>query len=355
MMRLADLFPFILLSLVAAMASAPFLIRAAGRMQLMDIPGSAPHKSHLVPTPLAGGLILSCSIGIAYLMLRPPISREVLGILGGGAWMAIWGLLDDRSSLRPYQKLLAQISACALLMLMGVRVRATRLEWVDLTLTLLWVIGLTNAFNFVDSMDGLALGLAGIASAFFMLVTIDSVQPGLATLSAAILGATVGTFIYNALPARTFLGDSGSQLLGFLLSAIGIAYTPAQAGLPQELTWFTPILVLGVPIFDMVLVVYSRWRRGRPVLLAAQDHTYHRLHDLGLDSTRAVLAMQLAAILLGLVAFILLDAPVPLANGTFAAIALGGAALVYSLERYGPFRAGNPQKPGEAGLEQDRR
>src|SRR3972149_3753355 len=128
----------------------------------------------------------------------------------------------------------------------------------------LGIVGITNAFNFVDSMDGLALGLAGIAAAFFMLVTIDSAQPILAALSAVVFGATIGAYFFNAAPARMFLGDSGSQLLGFLLAAIGIAYTPASAGLPQGVTWFTPILVLGVPIFDMGLVVISRLRSRRP-------------------------------------------------------------------------------------------
>ncbi|HHH83298.1 MAG TPA: hypothetical protein ENL35_09950 [Chloroflexi bacterium] len=103
--------------------------------------------------------------------------------------------------------------------------------------------------------------------------------------------------------------------------------------MPQELTWFTPILVMGVPIFDMVLVVYSRWRRGRPVFAAGTDHTYHRLHALGLDSTRSVLAMQLAGIFLGLVAFVLLEAPVLGANLAFGTIVGLGLVLVFWLER----------------------
>ena len=340
-MKLADLFPSILLAAGAGILLAPLLIRAAKRLRLVDIPGSAPHKAHHSPTPTAGGLILSLAIAFAYLVLRPPMTQGLFGILMGAAWTVIWGTLDDRFDLRPLLKLLAQLAAAALLIAMGVQVQVTRIPWVDIGLTLLWVVGLTNAFNFVDSMDGLALGLAGIAAAFFMLVTIDSAQPELAFLSASILGATIGAFLYNAAPARTFLGDSGSQLIGFMLSAIGIAYTPAQAGLPQELTWFTPILVLGVPIFDMALVVYARLRSGRPVFVAGRDHTYHRLHALGLDSTRSVLAMQLGGIMLGLVAFVLLDFPVLLANGIFLTLAVGGVMLIYFLERHRSFDRGS--------------
>jgi UDP-GlcNAc:undecaprenyl-phosphate GlcNAc-1-phosphate transferase len=177
-------------------------------------------------------------------------------------------------------------------------------------------------------MDGLALGLAGIAAAFFMLVTIDSGQPVLAVLCAAILGAAVGGFLYNASPAKLFLGDSGAQLLGFLLAALGIAYTPAGAGLPQAVSWFTPILVLGVPIFDITLVVTLRSARRQPVYRAGIDHTYHRLLRLGLDPTRAVLVMHLAGVVLGLIAFVALGANVLVANLIFAGVVLAGLGLV---------------------------
>jgi UDP-GlcNAc:undecaprenyl-phosphate GlcNAc-1-phosphate transferase len=215
----------------------------------------------------------------------------------------------------------------------GVQVHITRLPALDLALTVLWVVGMTNAFNFVDSMDGLALGLAAVASAFFMLVTIDSGQPELSSLSAAVLGAVAGSLIYNITPARLFLGDSGSQLLGYLLAALGIAYTPGHAGLPQELTWFTPIVVLGVPIFDATLVVWSRLRRKQPIYQARLDHTYHRLLAMGLEPARSVFSMQIAAMLLALAAFVALDAPVWVANAMFGALALLGAGLILLLER----------------------
>ena len=334
-MRLADLFPSILFSASVSVISAPAFIWLSKRMGLIDRPGTAPHKAHSLPTPMAGGMILAASIGAVYLLLQPPVGGGLAGVLLGGAWVLLWGVLDDRFDLHPVVKLAAQAGATAILVLGGIQVLVTRVPWLDLAITALWVVGLTNAFNFVDSMDGLALGLGAIAAAFFMLVTMDAAQPELAYISAAILGGAIGAFLYNAHPAKTFLGDSGAQLLGFLLSAVGIAYIPAQAGLPQELTWFTPILVMGVPIFDMVLVVYSRWRRGRPVFAAGTDHTYHRLHALGLDSTRSVLAMQLAGIFLGLVAFVLLEAPVLGANLAFGTIVGLGLVLVFWLERRG--------------------
>ena len=330
--RLSDLFPLLLISALGALAAGPVLIRVAAHLRLVDLPGSQPHKRHGRPTPLVGGLTLGVAVSLAYVILRPAMDRNVVGILVGAVAMLGWGLVDDRVTLPPLVKLLGQAATCAILLAFGVQVHATRVPWLDVSLTVLWVIGLVNAFNFVDSMDGLALGLGSLAAAFFMLVMVDSGQPELAALAAVLLGAGAGAFFFNAAPARMFLGDSGAQVLGFLLAGLGIAYTPAQAGLPQALTWFTPILVLGVPIFDTVLVVVSRLRRGRPVYRGGQDHTYHRLVALGLDPTRSVLLMQLAALTLGLIAFIALDATILLANVLFGAIVLAGCIGVAILE-----------------------
>lgn len=330
--RLSDLFLLILVSAAVSLISGPFLIRLARNAGLLDLPGSAPHKTHLRPTPLAGGLLISVSLAAAYLLLRPNVPPPFMGVLGGALLVVVFGIVDDRRGLAPAAKLGGQVAAALLLVAAGIQVHITRQPAVDLALTLIWVVGLTNAFNFVDSMDGLALGLAAVAAAFFMLVTIDSVQPALAALSAALFGAVAGTLFYNVTPARLFLGDSGSQLLGFLLAGLAIAYTPGQAGLPQELTWFIPIVVLGVPIFDTTLVVISRLRRREPIYHAGRDHTYHRLVALGLDPNRSVVGMQLVAMLLALMAFVCMDAPVWLANAIFGTMVLLGAALIALLE-----------------------
>ena len=144
------------------------------------------------------------------------------------------------------------------------------------------------------------------------------------------LGACVGGFFYNVLPAKMFLGDSGAQLIGFLLAAIGMAYAPV--GLRIEQSWFVPILVLGIPIFDTVLVVFSRLRKRRPVYQAARDHTYHRLVRIGLEPSRAVVMMHLGGVVLGLGSFIALGAGALLGNVLFAVVVITGIALVIPLE-----------------------
>jgi len=329
----ADLFPLILAAMLTALGFAPALTRWVARIGLIDVPGSAPHKRHARATPLAGGPILACSVAVAYAIFRPRTDMLAEGTLVGGLAMLGWGMIDDRFNLRPRTKIIGQIGAAVIALGFGIQVRITQNPWIDLPLTLLWMVGLINAFNFVDSMDGLALGLASIALAFFMLATLDAGQPALAALAAAILGGTLGLYFYNATPARLFLGDSGAQLLGFALAAIGIAYVPAGAGLPQGVSWFTPILVLGVPIFDTTLVVVSRLRKRRPVYQARSDHTYHRLVAMGMHPSRSVLAMQLAAILLALAAFIALDLSVLLANLVFGLILGCGVIAMGVLER----------------------
>ncbi len=331
--NLSNVFIVILTATITAIVAGPMMIRLALRIHLIDIPGTAAHKRHQVETPIAGGLVILVTLIITLGILRRHFSNEVSGILLGTSVMMLWGLVDDRFNIRVSHKIFGQVLAALIVVGFGVQVHITKIDWLDLLITLLWFIGLTNAFNFVDSMDGLAVGLAGIASAFFMLVTIDSAQPELAFLSAAFLGTMIGCFFYNAPPARMFLGDSGSLTLGFALAAIGIIYTPAQAGLPQGVSWFIPILVLGVPIFDMVLVVLSRIRHHRPIYLAGTDHVYHRLERLGFTQNRAVAAMQIAAILLSLVAFISLTTNVLIANLIFGGIVLLALFALLYLEK----------------------
>lgn len=333
MQQLSDLFPLILVSASVALFFSPLAVKLARRLGLVDVPGSAPHKSHASPTPLAGGVVILAALSLSYLVLPAPVDRSVVGLLIGSIFMLLLGLLDDRFGISAPIKLAGQILIATVLVIAELQVHITQIQWLDLLITYIWVVGLTNAFNFVDSMDGLAIGLAGIAAAFFMLATIDSAQPELAALSAIVMGAAVGGFFLSAAPAKMFLGDSGAQMLGYLLAAIGIAYTPAQAGLPQAVSWFTPILVLGVPIFDMFLVVFSRIRRRAPIYKAGHDHTYHRLARIWLDPSRAVLAMQIGAIFLGLIGFILLQASPLVANLAFAIVVISAALGLVLLER----------------------
>lgn len=324
------LFPTIFWTILATLAVTPLAIRIADHIRLVDEPHSLPHKIHQHPISKAGGLavgVVVTSVGLLNVHLQTGFIRA---ILLASAVIFLFGLWDDARKLSPAWKIVGQIIGTMILISQGVYIRMLgNMIELNLALTVIWLVGITNAFNFVDSMDGLAVGLAAIASAFFMLATIDAGQVQLSILSAVLLGSSIGILFFNALPARTFLGDSGSQYLGFVLAALGIAYTPP--GLPQPSSWFVPILLLGIPIFDTCLVVSSRLRQKIAFYQAGLDHTYHRLVGLGLAPSRAVLAMHLSAILSGCLAFIALPLPPLWANLIFIMALLAGLIILISL------------------------
>jgi UDP-GlcNAc:undecaprenyl-phosphate GlcNAc-1-phosphate transferase len=183
-------------------------------------------------------------------------------------------------------------------------------------------------------MDGLASGLAGITAGFFILVAHESNQLPLSSFSSILVGVCVGIYYFTALPARYFLGDSGAQFLGFILSGLAIAYNP-PGFLPTQ-SWFIPILLLGVPLFDSILVIYSRLRNGKPIYQSGLDHTYHRLVRMGMHPNRSVLTMHLSAVLLGCLAFMVLYLPPVWSNGIFGLIVLAGGLILVYLEKWNP-------------------
>jgi len=326
-------FRLIFFSVILALLLSPLAARLAPRLRLIDIPGSLPHKQHDRTVPLMGGWVILFTLLAVGAPVLAASTGAVPSILASSLIVFIFAVVDDRIGLSAPYKLIGQGAASAVLVLSGVQVQlfAPALNWANVLITVVWLIGITNAFNFVDSMDGLAVGLAALSAGFFMLVTLDAGQTELSSLCAILLGACIGVYFFNVKPARLFLGDGGSQWLGFMLAAIGMVYTPV--GFLRSQSWFVPILLVGVPIFDTVLIVYSRIRRGRSLYRASLDHTYHRLVRFGLDSNRSVLAMHLAALLLNCLAFILLEAAPLWANVLFVSVLAGGVLLMIWMDR----------------------
>ncbi len=336
------MFQNILIGLICALLMGWVGIKIANRMGLIDIPGRAPHKTHARPTPIAGGIALFLAAIPFVILFGLQTTRETLAIVLPALILFVFGLWDDFRQVIPRVKFSGQILAAIVLIWLGVSVQIFQpsgillgkgylchiLNW---GLTIFWVVGITNAVNFVDSMDGLALGLAGIAFAFFMLVSLDAGQMQLSRISALLFGICVGLYLYNSPPARFFLGDSGAEVLGFLLAVVAILYTPR--GLAQISSWYVPILLLGVPIFDTCLVVFSRLRRRKHVYQSALDHTYHRLIAFGLDKNHSVLTMQIASLTLSCLAFICLSLPALLGNIVFGIILFVGLIVFFLLDR----------------------
>ena len=306
---------------------------------LIDMPGSSSHKRHKKPTPLAGGTILFVSLILVASAFNFWGDKQIRALLLSSTIIFAFGLWDDLQGLSASQKLLGQFLASILLISLGVSthflenisvgfLNQNAFIWLDWMITFFWLVVVTNAFNLIDSMDGLAIGLGGIAFAFIIVISFVSGQPILSAFSAVFLGICVGLYFYNISPAHLFLGDSGSQTLGFILASIAILYNPL--GLPQASSWFVPILLLGVPLFDTMLVIFSRLYRRKPIFQSDLGHTYHRLVRLGLDSRRAVLLMHISALILSCLAIIALSvSPFTTNLLFFLALIIGSSALIF--------------------------
>jgi len=309
-------------ALVIAIGGTPLVRYAALKLGILDNPSA--RKVHSAPVPLMGGIAIYVAF-IAALVLWGERSyvNEVVGISVGATLVSIVGALDDSRGMGSYLKLLFQVAAATVLILSGVQVRLFD-GVLDIVLTLLWVVGITNAFNLLDNMDGLSSGVATIAAAFFTLLAAMSDQYLVGTLAAALCGACLGFLVYNWNPARVFMGDTGSLFLGFLLAAVGIKLRfPANSA---SITWVIPILVLALPLFDTTLVFFSRLRRGRnPLTTPGKDHVSHRLAWRTGSQREAVLLCYLITGGTGLAAIFLTQANLQ------EALIVGSTALLLAL------------------------
>jgi UDP-GlcNAc:undecaprenyl-phosphate GlcNAc-1-phosphate transferase len=338
-----DIALLILTSIIVSIIVTPLSIFVAKKMDIIDYPGRSSHHIHKIETPRAGGIAILFSIIVLFFLFSLWHELDIIKLLIPSLIIFGFGLWDDRFGMDAPVKLLGQLIAVAILIFFEIRVQFFENHdffiqlnyfsayWIDIGITVFWMIGITNAFNMVDSMDGLAPGLARILSAFFFLITLISKQVPLIYLSGIIFGISWGINYFNATPAKTFLGDSGAQLLGFLLAAIAIVYYPQSSS--QQSSWFVPILFFSVPIFDTTLVTISRIRRGQPFYKANQDHTYHRLIAFGWDSSRAVASMHVYSLLSSLSAIIALYLAPVLANIIFIVWLVVFLSLLFFFER----------------------
>ena len=297
------------LAAIAAFPAAAAAIWVLLRSPLAARLAAAPREDrwHERTTPMLGGIGIFVGILAGFWVAvgadAAPASRELLAILGGCGILFVAGLLDDLFSLGPLPKLAAQLAAAGLVIGNGLTISGLISN--DLlagTVALIWLVGMTNAFNLLDNMDGLAATLAGIAALFFAVdaLTVHENDAVLA-LALALALACAGFLPFNLRPrksAAVFMGDSGSQVLGFALAALGLSASWKVAGTTVA-TLLLPILVLAVPILDTTLVTVVRLLDGRPVYQGGRDHTSHRLVYHGLSEKRAVVLLAVISAALG--------------------------------------------------------
>ena len=294
-----------LLAGVLSAGAIPLLMRLARRTGFVDRP--AAHKHHHAPRPLLGGVALVVGAFLPA-WLAPAAGAVLLPLSGGVAVLFVAGLVDDRRGLGVRAKLALQVLAAILVMTGGHRLPLPfeAPAWATALVTLLWLVGVTNALNLLDNVDGLAASVS--AAVALGLLAVGGVAGPSAPLAAGLFGASLGFLVFNWPPARIFMGDAGSLPLGLTLAVLAMTVA-SQAGMHGPV-WLLPWLLLAVPVLDTTTVVLSRLARGRnPLTTPGVDHLSHRLIRRGLAVPAAVAVLVGFSLLMGAVAYGMAGAP----------------------------------------------
>ncbi|HEX2118599.1 MAG TPA: DUF4012 domain-containing protein [Acidimicrobiales bacterium] len=268
---------------LVTLAGTPLLRRLALATEFVDHPVAA-HKSHRDPTPYLGGIGLIVAVLVG-LLFTDRLTPQVGVVALGGSLIGCLGLLDDHRSVGALFRFTVELGVAAVAVAAGLRIHATDVPAIDGVLTLVWIVGVTNAVNLLDNMDGLAAGVSAAAAAAIFALAVLGEQLVTATVAAGLAGACVGFLVHNKRPASIFMGDTGSLFLGFALALAAIDVSPA---LTPPASFAVPLMLLALPVLDTATVTLARLRRGRPVSQGGKDHLSHRLVAIGLSPGAAV-------------------------------------------------------------------
>ncbi len=324
------------LSLGLSLALTALMRVLAPRLGLLDHPSE--RKIHTSAVPLGGGIAMALSAMLTFaiagagvfvihrspglfhmpedFLIHVPGLMEsgvkLIPMLLGAAFMATMGIIDDIRGLAAWHKLAAQVAVGVVLVLSGFTITLfIQVRVVSWVLTVAWIVFVTNSFNLLDNMDGLSGGVAFIIAAVFMAVAVTTGQLFVALFLSVVLGAVLGFLVFNFPPARIFMGDSGSYLLGYLLGSAAVAFTFAPVGTEEVslLPFLLPFLLFAIPAYDTFSVVMIRLREGRHPFDADKRHFSHRLVDLGLSRREAVLTVYTATLVTAFPALYLYELP----------------------------------------------
>jgi UDP-GlcNAc:undecaprenyl-phosphate GlcNAc-1-phosphate transferase len=320
-----------------SLVCTPLAIATALRRGVLDKPGG--HKSHSSPVPYLGGLAVVVSFSVTMLVPviaieESSVSRQFLIVIGVALALALLGLFDDLWGLSSTLRLACEIAAGVVLWNLDVGVQLVGVSWVDGIITVFWVVGITNAFNLLDNMDGLSAGIAAIASFSFFAIAASNGQYMVAGLSLALGGCALGLLRHNFHPARVYMGDSGALFFGFLVAFVGLKL---QLNISRETSALIPIVVCSVAVLDTTLVTIARLRHGLSPFQGGRDHISHRLVKVGLPVPVAVAVIYVAAISVGVVAFVISESDKSAAwtlAGLVAILLVGLGVLAYNVPVY---------------------
>jgi UDP-GlcNAc:undecaprenyl-phosphate GlcNAc-1-phosphate transferase len=261
------------------------------------------HKTHAAPIPYLGGVSIVLAVSLTILIpilvnqLSPSQARIVLSVLIPGLLLSVVGLIDDIKKLSPWPRLvmqtLAGVFTAILLVVSNTMGNPTNIDWIDISVTVIWIVGITNSLNFLDNLDGGAIGTSAIISIALVILAASSNQPAISSLAAVLAGASLGFLLWNRSPARIYMGNSGALFVGFLLAVLAVRLEPPASSL--FVSFLVPIMLLGLPLLDTSIAVVSRISKGISPLQGGQDHLSHRLMGKGLSKRTTAITIWLLA------------------------------------------------------------
>ncbi len=319
----------LLLATAVSFGTTPLVKRMAYKVGAIDVPKDN-RRMHKVPIPRLGGLAIFLGFFLSVLLFAE-ISRETEGILIGAVMIVILGVLDDILTLRALPKFLVQIAAAGVAVYYGNVIQyisnpilTSPAPYLDLgawavPVTIVWIVAITNAVNFIDGLDGLAVGVSAISSATLLVTAILVSEGNVAVMMGALLGACLGFIPYNMNPAKIFMGDTGSTFLGYILATLSIQ---GLFKLYAIISFAVPFLILGLPIFDICFAILRRLAHGQNPMHADRGHIHHRLIDMGFNQKQTVAIAYMMTAILGLAAVVLTT------SGALRALFLIGAVIL---------------------------
>ena len=312
------IFAFIV-SFAFTFATTPLVRRFAFKIGAIDKPKDN-RRMHKKPTPRIGGLAIIFGFTVATLCFAQP-SRQLYGTLAGAAIIAVMGVIDDCKNLPAKLKFVIQIIAALVVVFAGdikidVFTNPNFLsdnpywvlpEWLSVTLTVIWIVFITNAVNFIDGLDGLAAGVSAIMSISLVFISIRVGEYSIAILGIALMGSCFGFLPFNFNPAKIFMGDTGSTFLGFMLATLSIQGVFKSYAV---ISFAVPLLILGLPLFDALFAMIRRILRGQSPMTADRGHLHHRLVDMGFSQKQTVFILYAISGVLGITAVLLAESGV---------------------------------------------
>lgn len=302
----------LVVALVIGFLSTPIVKSFAYKLGAIDVPKDE-RRMHKVPIPRMGGLAIFLGFIISVLLFVE-VDDQMKGILLGSVIIVVMGIIDDITPLRASLKFVIQILAALIPVYYGVQITCVsnpnlfsdnpywNFGWLSIPITVIWIVGLTNAVNLIDGLDGLAIGVSSISALTMLAIAILVAEPQVAVIMAALVGACIGFMPYNMNPAKIFMGDTGSTFLGYILACITIQ---GLFKFYAVISFVVPFLILGLPIFDTMFAIIRRISHGQNPMAPDRSHVHHRLIDMGLNQKQAVAVLYVISAILGLSAVVL--------------------------------------------------